>query len=92
MATHIDPTGEFIGRIALAKRLLSEGRGDGWVETTKEMVDYYNPNGLGTAKYFIYNGIKVCEQGLKDTCIEEMELSAHERAHGTKDGSVEQGK
>lgn len=78
-----------MNKIALAKRQLKDGTGDGWIETTEDLIKYFNPNGLGGAQYYIHDGIMICKYGDKEKCINNMELSAHERLHGTLDGIIE---
>lgn len=37
--------------------------GDEYVETSEEIIKYFNPRGLNGADYFFYQGIKVCLPG-----------------------------
>ena len=71
---------EFIAKIANAKHL-----GNEWVETSKEIVDYYNPKGLNGAKYFIYDGIKVTEHGKSEEIEEENNQSIGQKIHGSEE-------
>lgn len=80
---------EFMSKITLAQRESKDGTGDNWVETTAEIISYFNPRGLNGAPYYIHNGVMVCEYGKKEACIEKMEESTFEKMHGTEDGIVD---
>lgn len=56
--------------------------GDGWIETTPEIIKYYNRSGLGPANYFLFEGIKVCEYGKKAECIRNENIPLAVRLHG----------
>ena len=43
-----------------------------WVETTPEIIKYFNPAGLNGSKFFIYKGIKVCPMGESDKIDDEI--------------------
>lgn len=43
-----------------------------WYETSKDVLDLYQPRGLGNAGFFIYKDIKVCEHGRAGELEEEM--------------------
>lgn len=57
---------------------------DVWVETTPEIMAYFNRNGMGGARHFIYKGIKVCLPGDAGKIEAEESKTAEERIHGTK--------
>jgi hypothetical protein len=82
-----------MSKIMLAQRQVKDGTGDGWIETTKEVIEFFNPNGgvLGPKDpgYFIHTNIKVCTYGKKDEIIAKMEMSSHEKMHGRADGIIE---
>lgn len=63
--------------------------GEEWVETSPEIIQYFNRNGLNGAKFFIYEGIKVAPFGES----EAIEGSNHEqlgqRIHGTAEHLVD---
>lgn len=42
---------------------LCKSEGIEWYETSKDVIDLYQPKGLGTSGFFIYKDIKVCEHG-----------------------------
>lgn len=62
--------------------------GDEWVETTKEIIHHYNRKGLNGAKYFVYNGVKVCERGKLDEIINEMNMQEGHKVFGPTEGIV----
>jgi hypothetical protein len=68
-----------MSKIATAKAI-----GQEWVETTPEIIATLQPKGLGGAKYFIYNGVKVCEMGKIDEIETECNTPLHERIHPTE--------
>lgn len=81
----------FLGRVAVAKSL-----GDEWVETTAEVIRHFNPRGLGINpltrkenRYFLYDGVKVCEAGQIDEIEEEINVPQAVRMHGDKEAIVE---
>ena len=45
------------------KVMIAKNAGHEYVETTWDVVNFFNPNGLGGAKYFIMNGIMVFPYG-----------------------------
>lgn len=55
-----------------------------WVETTPEIIDHFNKQGLGGARYFVYKGIKVCAEGELEPIQEYLAKTMEERVHGTK--------
>lgn len=58
------------------------------VETTDEVINFFNPAGLGGASYFIYKGIKVCREGLTDTLSKELNI-AHYKKSGLNYAKIE---
>lgn len=75
--------GEFEGIVAHA---LHEG--EEWVETTPEIVKYFNRNGLKGADYFIYKGIKVCEYGKREAIVDHENEQMDYRLHGKGEGVI----
>lgn len=73
----IEPMSVFQGRIAAAKHQKVES-----IETSQEIIDYLNPNGLNGAKYFIYQGVKVYPEGKTAEIESEEDKPIHERLHG----------
>lgn len=63
-----DTLSEFSKRIDSAKMA-----GERWVETSPEIIRYFNPRGLGGAKYFTYSGILVCEFGKIEEAENQMD-------------------
>lgn len=59
---------EFLSDISMAKL-----NGEEWVETTPEVIASFNRQGLKGAKFFIYQGIKVCEHGKTQEIIAQMD-------------------
>lgn len=47
--------------------------GKEWVETSPEIIGYFNPRGLGGADYFHYKKVKVCEYGKSEAIQEKIE-------------------
>lgn len=66
----------FMSKIATAKAM-----GDEWVETTPEIMKTIMPRGLGGARFFCYQGVKVCEFGKIEEIEEECNLPMHKRMH-----------
>lgn len=64
--------------------------GEEWVETSPQIIDYYNKRGLGKAEYFIYQGIKVCEYGKSERLDKEMGRQLGEILYGKDEGKVNQ--
>jgi len=60
-----------------------------WVETTPELVHYYNKRGLGPNDYFIYKGIKVCEYGKSEACQAKIDADMNRLMHGAKEAKFE---
>jgi hypothetical protein len=82
---------QFMDKITQAQVLKETGNGDGWVETDPAIIKLYNPKGLNGGKYFIYQGIKVCEEGLKEKILEEEDTQIGRKLHGKDEGLVESG-
>jgi hypothetical protein len=74
---------EFMASIAAAKAV-----GEDWVETSADVIQRMMPQGLGGAKFFIYQGIKVCEYGQKEAVEADMDRPVGERLHGSGEGKV----
>ena len=51
---------------------LCKSEGIEWLETSKDVIELYQPKGLGTAGFFIYKDIKVCEHGKAADLEEEL--------------------
>ncbi len=73
----------FLDKISQA--LLSQ---EEWIETSPEIIRHYNRNGLNGAKYFIYQGIRVCEAGQLEAVQDELNRSMNDRAHGNSEAKV----
>ena len=67
---------DFIEKHAAAKAL-----GEMWVETTPEIIALLQPRGLGGAKFFCYQGVKVCAFGDKEGILADEEKTVHDRLH-----------
>lgn len=59
--------------------MLAKANDDKWVETTRDIIDYFNPKGLGICpfrkkpnEHFTYEGLKVCEVGNSERIEEEL--------------------
>ena len=75
--------------IARELHLVSLGQSDGTIETSEDVIKYYNPNGLGKSQYFFYKNIKVYPVGKRDE-IDEMENEQMgRRLFGKSEGFVE---
>lgn len=63
-------------------------RNEEWVETSPEIIQYFNPHGLNGSNYFVYKGIKVCEFGKSEEIQDKMDQDlAH--SHGKYIGVVD---
>lgn len=80
----IETLSQFKAKLDYAKM-----EGDEWVETTPEIINYFNRNGLGDAGYYIHEGIKVCLIGTRDKIIEKESQQMDRRLHGETEGVVE---
>jgi hypothetical protein len=74
--TYQETMHEFMSKIATAKAV-----GDEWVETTPEIIKTIQPRGLGGAKFFCYQGVKVCEIGKIEEIEHECSIPQHIRMH-----------
>ncbi len=63
--------------------------GDEFVETTSEIINYFNRSGLNGKLYYIHEGIKVCEHGMIDKIMAKEALSMDQVLHGTNEGVIE---
>ena len=87
----------FQEKIAIAQAALAEKEGDGWVETTPEIIKILKPRGLGEhngspVKHFSYHGILVCEYGQKEKLLAEFDEPLNNRKHGTMEATVISGR
>lgn len=57
-----------------------------WVETSPEIVKYYNPRGLGRSKHFIFQGIHVCATGDLDAAQKIIDQDLSETIFGPSEG------
>ena len=76
-----DSQNEFENRIARAQL-----NGEAWVETTPNILQLFNRNGLNGAKYFVYKGVKVCLQGEAEQIEKDEALTIEERTFGKTKG------
>lgn len=79
-----DTVRTFLDKIAVAK-----GNQDEWVETSPEVIAHYNRRGMNGAKFFIFEGIKVCEHGKVDEIEHEMNESIAKKTFGDREGTIE---
>ncbi len=75
---------QFLDKIAVAK-----SSGEEWVETSPEIIMHYNRHGLNGAKFFIFEGIKVCELGKLDEIIKEIEEPLHYKMYGASEAKID---
>lgn len=70
------------------KDLVSQAKLDGeeWVETTAEIIKHFNPQGLKGGKYFIYDGVKVCEMGTQEAAQAYNDRDLQRDIFGPKEG------
>ena len=68
-------------KIARAKQ-----EGNEFIETTPEMIQFYNRGGLNGAQYFIYNGIKVFPTGMAEKILNKEGEQMGRRIHGAQEG------
>ena len=83
----IDDTIETV-RTFQDKIAVAQSAGEEWVETTPEIIAHYNRKGLGGAKFFVFQGIKVCETGKREAIEKEMDEPLSARLHGRDEGKV----
>jgi hypothetical protein len=62
-----------------------------WIETSAEIMKHFNRNGLGKAKYFIFQNVKVCEFGQSEKIQEELDVQLGQSLYGNKEGVVNLG-
>lgn len=66
--------------------------GDEWVETSDEIINYYNKSGMGKSQtgkdnlYFLYKGVKVCVFGMADKAEAQMSEQGGRIVHGPTEG------
>lgn len=79
----IDDTKEtvnaFLDKIALAK-----SQGQDTIETSQQIIDHYNRNGLNGAEFFIYQGIKVYPFGRQAEIEAEQKMTLEEKKFGAR--------
>lgn len=73
----------FLDKVSRAKM-----EGDEWIETTPEIIHHYNRSGLNGAKFFIYDGVKVCENGMREKIETDMNEAMGIKIHGTGEAKV----
>ena len=82
-----DPFGQeirdFVSNIA---RCHQEGVKE--TEASDEIIQYYNQNGLGEAKFFIFQSVCVYPMGKTAAIKAEMSEQMSKRLHGAKEGTV----
>lgn len=83
----IDPFGDelrdFETNVARALHGAAQGVTDeAMIEAPEQVIAYYNPNGLGTANYFIYRGCKVYPTGKMAETIEAETQHMQTTLHG----------
>lgn len=85
----VDDTKETISGF-LAKIDTAKMEGHDWVETSEDVIKYYNrgPKGLNGAEFFIYQGIKVCLPGQSERIEANMHIPIAERMHGKGEGKT----
>lgn len=72
-------------------RAMGEDPGeDEWIETTPAIIAHFMREGLGKAGFFIYQGVKICEYGMKEKLIAEHGRSWQNIVHPS-DGTPQQG-
>ena len=64
---------EFIQAVSVAKYT-----GEEWVETTPEIIAHFNPQGLGGAKHFTFENVKICEVGKLDEVLKHLDRTIHD--------------
>jgi hypothetical protein len=71
----------FESKIAHAKRQSGGTNDHVWVETSKAIIDFYNPHGLGKTPFFSYNGVFVCEKGNLEACHAFLDRDLNQELH-----------
>ena len=78
---------EFQAKVDAAKM-----NGEEWVETTPEIIKYYNRNGLGKhSEYFIFQNIKVCLNGQGERIRTKLGTQLGVILYGAEEGRANQG-
>lgn len=80
---HRETINEFMDKIHQATI-----EGGEWVETSPEIIKHYNRGGLGKAEYFVFQGIKVCEQGKREALEEKLGKQIGQELYGSSEGKV----
>lgn len=86
----IETITDFKNKIDAAKMAAAEDDSQPWVETTPEVIKYYNRKGLGGAEYYMHEGVRVCEYGKKEAILAREKESMDQRLHGDKEAVREQ--
>lgn len=89
----IDPFGDDLRMFetTVARAIHSQMNGltdEAKVEVDQSVIDYYNPHGMGGAKYFVYKGVKVYPTGEMDAIDEEESIHTNDKMHGTSGGKI----
>lgn len=74
--TPTDTPNDLLSKIAVA-----QANGDEWVETTLEVMNHFNRRGLKGVKYFVMDGVKVCQYGDVDRLVAEHESVPNAQAY-----------
>lgn len=69
---------EFLQTVAYMK---STPNGDNWLEVPKEVIQHFQPNGLGGALHFDYQDIHVCEEGTLDAALDAFDMTTERKFH-----------
>ncbi len=78
---------EFMARVAVAQlEAVDLGVELPCIEASEAMIKYFNRKGLNGAKYFIYQGVRVCPTGQSEAIEEEEATPLQEKLHGTAGG------
>lgn len=83
-----DHTNKETVSLFLDKVAVAQANGEEWVETTPEIIKHYNRNGLKGSKFFIFQGIKVCEYGQSEKIEDENNTQLDVKLFGAKEGTV----
>lgn len=81
---------EYIETLATFEARISEAQmaGDEWIETTDEILKFFNRKGMNGAKYFVYKGIKVCLKGEREEIEKECDEPLSRKLFGSSEGTV----
>jgi hypothetical protein len=64
--------------------------GDEWVETTRQIIDYYNRRSpVPQGWFYVHEGIRVCEQGHREKILEKENEQMDKRLHGVQEATLE---